>query len=69
METSIAQVYAQEQWHFYEEMIEVIGLLGEEIFETVVLGEIELIRGVILEWKDKIGCPSILIPVGTDHLD
>ena len=36
MEQSLGQIYAQEEWHFYEELVELIGLMGEEVVEFVV---------------------------------
>jgi hypothetical protein len=55
MESSIVQINSQEDWHFYEELVEMIGHLGEELLESVVLEEIGAVWGTILDWSTKVG--------------
>lgn len=49
-EANQALIYAQENWIFYEELIEIVGLFSEEIFENAILEEIAAVWGVFLEW-------------------
>ena len=39
-----------EKWVYYEELIEIIALITQEVFESVVLEEIAAVWEVFLEW-------------------
>ncbi len=60
-ENKAAQMYSNEEWTFYEELIEIIGLLTEDIFETTIYEEIASVWETFLEWTQKIGRSPIKI--------
>ena len=60
-EGKLSEIIGYEKWPIYEELIEIIGLVTEELFENIIFEEIASVWGVFVEWIDKTHRSSIQI--------
>lgn len=61
MEKSIVQLHSSEEWIFYEELIEILGNITDELFESIIFEEIATVWGTIIDWGENIGRSPIKI--------